>query len=162
MPFTTFATARYGTPAKNQLTVVTGRATNLSMFQSRVRFGGRIDHLHFTLGGINTEYASNRPGYPQLLAAIQSNQTLSLALSSKGEMPLHQYGQNPIYIAYVGSQPVVTYEQTATRNGQENLATFLTGGVVLCVAIWKYSKASAASSRRSPASYRRDFVGPRV
>lgn len=153
---------RSGTPPKNQLTVVTGRATNVSMVQSRVRFGGRIDHLHFTLGGIATEYASNRPGYPRLLASIQSNQNLALAVSTKGSTLMQQYGPMPIYVAYVGSQPIVTYEETAARNGQYVMAAFLTGGIALCIAIWRFSKASPGGSRRGASIYRGDFVGPRV
>ena len=153
---------RYGTPPKNQLTVVTGRATDVSTTQSRTRYGGRIYHVHLTLGGITTGYASNRPGYQRLLEAIQSNQTMTLAASTKGESLLHQYGSTPIYAAYVGSQPIVTYEQTAYRNEQRNIAVFVTGGVALCIAIWRFSKASSGSSPRGPTSYRGDFVGPRV
>jgi hypothetical protein len=154
---------RFGTPPKNQLTVVTGRATNVSMTQTRVRFGGRIDRVHFTVGGVTTEYGSNRPGYAGLLAAIQSNQNMALAVSTKGGTPLQQYGPMPIYVAYVGGQPIVTYEQTATRNGQGVLAAFLTGGIAFCIALWRFSRlSSGTSSRPGPASYRGDFVGPRV
>ncbi|HSI13928.1 MAG TPA: hypothetical protein VK961_17915 [Chthoniobacter sp.] len=153
---------RYGTPPKTQLAVVTGRATNISTAESRVRYGGRVYHVYFTLGGITTEYASNRPGYQQLLAAIQSNQPLALAVSTKGGTLLQQYGRTPIYAAYVGSQPVVTYEQTATLNGQKNIAVFLAGGIALCIAIWRFSKTSSGSGPRGSVSNRGNFVGPRV
>jgi hypothetical protein len=127
---------RHGLTPKEELTVVTGPATEVTMTRVTQGNGLVTDFLHFTVDGQTTEYGSDSPGYPRLLEVIRNGNDLTIGVSTKRETLFPRSGWVPLYSASVGSEPILTYEETVRTSYRSSHAALILAGAFLLIGGW--------------------------
>lgn len=127
---------RYGTTPKQELTLVTGRATNATLSEVRGRYGQVTNFLHFTVEGQTTELGSDLPGFQKILQAVRSGTTMTIGVSTRRETLFPRKGWVPLYSLAIGSEPVVTYEDTVTKGYRGSNAPLILGCAFLLIGGW--------------------------
>jgi hypothetical protein len=115
-----------GTTPEEDLTLVEGVATEV-----RTSSVSGSEILEFKVAGHQTEYASDRPKYEQVLVAVGSGQPVRVWISTRQETLFPRQGWVPLYKMSVGDQPVLEYAEVVGHKAEGAYAALVVG-CVLC------------------------------
>lgn len=122
---------RHGTTPEDQLTVVTGRATNAtsSSFQGTT-------YLRFTIQDQTVDYSSDLPSFERVVDAIRRGTSMTIGVSTKRETLFPRDGWVALYSLSINDKPVLTYDHTVTKGYRGSNTTFIVAGVLLAISTW--------------------------
>jgi hypothetical protein len=123
---------QHGTTAEDDLTLAEGVADPVLLPQS-----GKTQSLLFTVAGLNTDYASDRPHFAAVLAAVQSGKPIRIWISTRQET-LVPRSKNwaTLYKLSVGDRPVLRYAEVVEHQQKGATAALIVGCAIVGISIF--------------------------
>jgi hypothetical protein len=117
----------YGTTTEAELTFAEGVPTEVKLERLTGK-GVTKDILEFTVAGRRTDYSSDKPKYPDILAAVKSRKPIRIwvATTQKALLPLSDRQQ--LYKVNVGDDSILTYSDVVEDEKSGQWAILLVGG----------------------------------
>jgi hypothetical protein len=131
---------RHGTSAEGDLTVAQGVAYDAREVRPQVGDRTRLCVVEFSIDGHATEYASDRPGYDEVLAAVAGGKPMRVWVSTRRET-LFEPERLQLYQLDLGRRRIVSYAQTVARHEKGSKAALIVGTAAACIGGWGMAEA---------------------
>jgi hypothetical protein len=141
----------YGTTPEEELTPAEGVPTAVE-FTKVPRRGAEFIHIiSFKIGSFTTEYASDRPKYDEVVAAVESGDPIRVWISTKRETLFAREGWVPLYKLEHRGKTVLDYQTTVAHKSEGKGGMLWCAGLVIvmgAVGLFAYIR---ARKRQNPA-----------
>jgi hypothetical protein len=133
----------WGTTPEGELTLAEGVGKNVRQTTISSRYGETYV-LHFTVGPYATEYASDRPEYEGVRAAVESGEPIRVWVSTKRETLFERQGWVPLYKVEHGGSLVLRYASVVDEHRKGEQAILIVGSALTVVGVvafaWHFRK----------------------